>query len=109
MVVFEDGSGKITQREHGTMNVKENIKEDELRNQSHPVGRNTLMFVFHWLCCYCCCSLFFKQKDITLLNRLKRNCVKSKVYDNLNSYEGFSLPFFGSEKGFRKQSTNFDS
>lgn len=60
------------------MKVDESISENKLRNQSHPADRNTLKFVFHWFVVPVPCSL--NRKDITLLNDLKSNCVKSKVY-----------------------------
>lgn len=79
MTGSEDGSGeKLTEREHEPMKVDENINENELRNQSRPADRNTLKFVFHWFVVPVPCSL--NRKDLTLLNDLKSDCVKSKAY-----------------------------
>lgn len=51
VVIFEDRSGeKLTKRDCGPMKVEQNINEDKLRNQRCPADRDTLMFVFHWLC-----------------------------------------------------------
>lgn len=67
--------------------------------------------LFYWLCC--CCSLVFKQKRHHCVKLSQKELfwefvfkVKSIQFELL---WGIYSTFLGSGKGFRKQSTNFDS